>query len=55
MDTKSSETVCTLSRRGHTCATGPKETLKYVINNLWDPEKNPDGIVSLGVAENVKS
>ena len=54
MDTKSSETICTLSQRGHGYATGPKKALEEVINNLWDPETNPDGILSLGVAENVK-
>lgn len=53
MDTTSNEAVHTLSRRGHTYATGTKKTLENVINNLWDPEDNPDGFVSLGVAENV--
>ena len=24
------------------------------LENLWHPQKNPDGIVSLGVAENVR-
>jgi hypothetical protein len=24
-----------------------------VLNNLWDPESNPDGIVNIGLAENV--
>ena len=24
-----------------------------VLNNLWDPELNPNGIVNLGLAENV--
>lgn len=28
-------------------------TLENVISNLWDAEDNPDGFVSLGVAENV--
>ena len=55
MDAKSSETVCTLSQRGYEYATGSKKTLEDVINNLWDPENNPDGILSLGVAENVES
>ncbi len=55
MDTASNETARTLSRRGHIYATGAKKTLENVINNLWDPEDNPDGFVSLGVAENVKS
>ena len=36
-------------------ATGAKKTLENVINNLWDPEDNPDGFISLGVAENVKT
>ena len=51
---ESSKTICTLSQRGHGYATGPKKALEDVINNLWDPEDNPDGILSLGVAENVK-
>ena len=55
MDTTSNETAHTLSRRGYIYATGAKKTLENVINNLWDPEDNPDGFVSLGVAENVKS
>jgi hypothetical protein len=24
-----------------------------VLNNLWDPESNPDGIINIGLAENV--
>lgn len=52
MDTTSSEAARTLSQRGHRYATGAKKTLENVINNLWDPEDNPDGFVSLGVAEN---
>lgn len=24
-----------------------------VLNNLWNPESNPDGIVNIGLAENV--
>ena len=31
----------------------PKKPLGNVINNLWDPKDNPDGFISLGVAENV--
>ncbi len=53
MDSPVNETLRTLSRRGHSYATGTKKTLENVINNLWDPEDNPDGFVSLGVAENV--
>lgn len=52
MDTTSSEAARTLSQRGHRYATGAKKTLENVINNLWDSEDNPDGFVSLGVAEN---
>lgn len=52
MDTTSSEAARTLSQRGHRYATGAKKSLENVINNLWDPEDNPDGFVSLGVAEN---
>ena len=53
MNNTEDETISTLSRRGHTYATGPKKTLEDIINNLWDPKDNPDGYVSLGVAENV--
>lgn len=52
MDNIPNEAARTLSRRGHKHATGAKKTLENVINNLWDPEDNPDGFVSLGVAEN---
>lgn len=31
----------------------PKYFFWEVLQNLWDPESNPDGFVSLGVAENV--
>ena len=53
MDTPSNETLGTLSRRGHSYATATKQTLGKVINDMWDPDDNPDGFVSLGVAENV--
>lgn len=55
MDATSSEVARTLSRRGYKYATGSRKTLENVINNLWDSEDNPNGIVSLGVAENVNS
>lgn len=54
MDTVSNDALSTLSKRGHSYATGTKKTLENVINNLWDPKDNPDGFVSLGVAENVQ-
>ena len=54
MDTLSNEALGTLSKRGHSYATRTKKTLENVINNLWDPKDNPDGFVSLGVAENVE-
>ena len=54
MDSPSDEALGTLSRRGHSYATGTKMTLEQVINDLWDPKDNPDGFVSLGVAENVQ-
>ena len=49
----SNDSVRSLSMRGQSYAKEPKKTLENVINNLWDPEDNPDGFVSLGVAENV--
>ena len=54
MDSPSNEALGTLSRRGHSYATGTTMTLEKVINDLWDPKDNPDGFVSLGVAENVQ-
>lgn len=52
MGTTSNEAVRTLSRRGYSYVTGSRKTLENVINNLWNPIDNPDGFVSLGVAEN---
>ena len=51
--TLSSKTASMLSHRGHKYATGTRKTLESVINNLWDPDENAAGFVSLGVAENV--
>jgi hypothetical protein len=43
-----------LSTRGKEAASpNNKMLILEVINNLWDPKSNPDGFVSLGVAENV--
>lgn len=43
-----------ISNRGR--ALEPKVPVFFdVLNNLWDPEANPDGIVNLGLAENVRS
>lgn len=43
-----------LSTRGEALATPTgKMTLSDVICDLWHPETNPGGYVSLGVAENV--
>ncbi|KAH6893115.1 pyridoxal phosphate-dependent transferase [Thelonectria olida] len=42
-----------LSDRAHSAHQATKDLLIWeVIPNLWHPETNPDGIVSLGVAEN---
>ncbi|KAF2627593.1 PLP-dependent transferase [Macroventuria anomochaeta] len=43
-----------LSIRGTTASVNyPKDfALWNIISNLWDPESNPDGYVSLGLAEN---
>ena len=54
MDIASNDALGTLSTRGHSYATATKKTLENVIEDLWDPVDNPDGFVSLGVAENVK-
>ncbi|OJJ57415.1 hypothetical protein ASPSYDRAFT_58955 [Aspergillus sydowii CBS 593.65] len=41
----------TISARGRSLE--PKVPVFFdVLNNLWDPELNPDGIVNLGLAEN---
>lgn len=43
----------TLSTRGQgAVANGPSRTILDVISNLWHPKTNPDGYVSVGVAEN---
>ncbi|KAK2755777.1 putative secondary metabolism biosynthetic enzyme [Arachnomyces sp. PD_36] len=45
--------VSGLSHRGNVAASpSRKMALLGVINNLWDPESNPDGFISLGIAEN---
>lgn len=42
-----------LSERGQSWAQGASDLLIWkVLNNLWDPKDNPNGYVSLGVAEN---
>lgn len=42
-----------LSARGqHFAAEGEGQLIWTVIKDLWDPKTNPDGYVSLGVAEN---
>ncbi|CAD6593006.1 MAG: hypothetical protein ASARMPREDX12_006652 [Alectoria sarmentosa] len=53
--TLSSKTASMLSHRGHKYATGTRKTLESVINNLWDPDENAAGFVSLGVAENMQT
>ena len=54
MNSVSNEALGTLSKRGHSYATGTMKTLENVISNPWDPKDNPDGFISLGVAENVQ-
>lgn len=42
-----------LSTRGQELAKlGPELLIWQIVKNLWDPVTNPDGFVSLGVAEN---
>ena len=42
-----------LSTRGHAASLPHPSTMIWdVLDNLWDPESNPSGYVSLGVAEN---
>lgn len=53
MDIQSNNAIRTLSSRAHSYAEGPRMDLENVISNLWDADDNPDGFVSLGVAENV--
>jgi hypothetical protein len=44
-----------LSKRGEVFATPTsKMPMLDVVSDLWHPEANPDGYISLGVAENVK-
>lgn len=43
-----------LSARAHQlCEPDPKYHFWEILQNLWDPQTNPEGFVSLGVAENV--
>ncbi|GCB25558.1 probable inactive 1-aminocyclopropane-1-carboxylate synthase-like protein 2 [Aspergillus awamori] len=49
----SSRATQTLSRRGRSAvALGSKNIMWDIISNLWHSETNPDGYVSVGVAEN---
>jgi hypothetical protein len=41
-----------ISSRGLTLE-AKKPVFFDVLNNLWDPESNPDGIINIGLAENV--
>ena len=46
--------IMALSRRGQVIASiAEKFAFLDILKNLWDPKTNPDGFVSLGVAENV--
>ncbi|KZF20923.1 PLP-dependent transferase [Xylona heveae TC161] len=52
-ETASAKAPPYLSQRGEAAAAiGRKNIFFDVISNLWHPEDNPDGFVSLGVAEN---
>ena len=45
-----------LSQRAQAVAKAAEGLAMFeILKNLWDPETNPDGIVSLGVAENVST
>lgn len=42
-----------LSTRGNTLA-DQKPVFLDVLQDIWDPVENPNGIVNIGLAENVK-
>ena len=43
-----------LSLRGQVVAkAGEEQDALAILRDLWDPETNPNGYVSLGIAENV--
>ncbi|GFF45060.1 hypothetical protein IFM58399_07451 [Aspergillus lentulus] len=51
--TSGARAVQIFSQRGQTAlAHGSKSIMWDIISNLWDAETNPDGYVSIGVAEN---
>lgn len=41
-----------LSLRGRTLA-AQKPVFLDVLGDIWDPSSNPDGVVNIGLAENV--
>lgn len=43
-----------LSARGKSFV-AQKPAFLDVLSNLWDPKSNPDGVVNLGLAENVRN
>ena len=44
-----------LSNRAQAVAKAAEQMgLLDILKNIWDPATNPEGIVSLGVAENVR-
>ena len=43
-----------LSARGKGSA-APKPTFLDVLSDLWAPESDPDGIVNIGLTENVRN
>lgn len=43
-----------ISARGKAFA-AQKPTFLDVLNDLWAPKTNPDGIVNIGLAENVRN
>ena len=44
-----------LSRRAQAVAKAAEAFHFEILGDLWDPETNPNGYVSLGVAENVRT
>ncbi|KIX01390.1 uncharacterized protein Z518_09115 [Rhinocladiella mackenziei CBS 650.93] len=54
MDSRDKHELSTLSARAQACANPDKfdNPIWDIILNLWHPEENPDGFVSVGVAEN---
>ena len=51
------ESSSTLSKRGAAFASGPniRDMAKIIMGPIWNPVTNPDAIINVGTAENVRT